>query len=73
MNGHLLKLHDCLNYFLKAAERISIRLQTTHIKTISTYFISSISDIFHSTLESTLKSFKDPMHKLFGENEVTLL
>ena len=43
-------------------------------KTTSTDLHTSIADIFPAIFEATLKSIaKDPMHKLFGESEVTLL
>uniref|UniRef100_K1PXN3 Uncharacterized protein n=1 Tax=Magallana gigas TaxID=29159 RepID=K1PXN3_MAGGI len=70
--GLVTKLHD--KPHLKAHQHKANNTAENPIsKTTSTDLHNSIADIFPAIFEATLKSIaKDPMHKLFGESEVTL-
>lgn len=71
--GHVTKQHE--KPHLKAHQHKANNTAENPIsKTTSTDLHTSIADIFPAVFEATLKSIaKDPMHKLFGESEVTLL
>uniref|UniRef100_A0A8W8LHD4 Uncharacterized protein n=1 Tax=Magallana gigas TaxID=29159 RepID=A0A8W8LHD4_MAGGI len=69
--GHVTKLHD--KPHLKATFIIYNTAENPISKTTSTDLYTSIADIFPAIFGATLKRIdKDPMHKLFGESEVTL-
>lgn len=82
MNGHLLKLYVCtwpivfkkhFTSVLAHQHKANNTAENPISKTTSTDLHNSIADIFPAIFEATLKSIaKDPMHKLFGESEVTL-
>lgn len=62
-----------LFFFTQATFIIYNTAENPISKTTSTDLYTSIADIFPAIFGATLKSIaKDPMHKLFGESEVTL-